>query len=58
MIYLMLRFVLGVNHLDRIRNMYIRGTAQVGQFEDKTKEIRLRWFGHVQRRDAECIDKG
>ncbi len=38
--------------MDRIRNEHIRGTAQVGQFEDKVREARLRWFGHVQRRDA------
>ncbi|KAK3535080.1 hypothetical protein QTP70_003022, partial [Hemibagrus guttatus] len=47
----MLRFSLGVTRLDRIRNEYIRGTAHVGRLGDKVKEARLRWFGHVQRRD-------
>ncbi|KAK3556334.1 hypothetical protein QTP70_007104 [Hemibagrus guttatus] len=47
----MLRFSLGVTRLDRIRNEYIRGTAHVGRLGDKVREARLRWFGHVQRRD-------
>ncbi|KAK3541916.1 hypothetical protein QTP86_008098 [Hemibagrus guttatus] len=47
----MLRFSLGVTRLDRIRNEYIRGTAHVGRLGDKVRETRLRWFGHVQRRD-------
>ncbi|KAK3545468.1 hypothetical protein QTP70_007685 [Hemibagrus guttatus] len=50
----MLRFSLGVTRLDRIRNEYIRGTAHVGRLGDKVREARLRWFGHVQRRDTEC----
>ncbi|KAK3544385.1 hypothetical protein QTP86_010144 [Hemibagrus guttatus] len=47
----MLRFSLGVTKLDRIRNEYIRGTAHVGHLGDKVREARLRWFGHVQRRE-------
>ncbi|KAK3538361.1 hypothetical protein QTP86_000555 [Hemibagrus guttatus] len=47
----MLRFSLGVTRLDRIRNEYIRGTAHVGRLGDKVREARLRWFGHVQRRN-------
>ncbi|KAK3561987.1 hypothetical protein QTP86_022733, partial [Hemibagrus guttatus] len=47
----MLRFFLGVTRLDRIRNEYIRGTAHVGRLGDKVREARLRWFGHVQRRE-------
>ncbi|KAK3539525.1 hypothetical protein QTP70_009505 [Hemibagrus guttatus] len=49
----MLRFSLGVTRLDRIRNEYIRGTAHVGRLGDKVREARLRWFGHVQRRDRD-----
>ncbi|KAK3562725.1 hypothetical protein QTP86_005722 [Hemibagrus guttatus] len=48
----MLRFSLGVTRLDRIRNEYIRGTAHVGRLGDKVREARLRWFGHVQRRET------
>ncbi|KAK3571136.1 hypothetical protein QTP86_001915 [Hemibagrus guttatus] len=49
----MLRFSLGVTRLDRIRNEYIRGTAHVGRLGDKVREARLRWFGHVQRRERQ-----
>ena len=37
--------------MDNIRNAYIRGTAQVGRFGEKTREARLRWYGHVRRKD-------
>ncbi|KAK3571485.1 hypothetical protein QTP86_012831 [Hemibagrus guttatus] len=53
----MLRFSLGVTRLDRIRNEYIRGTAHVGCLGDKVRETRLRWFGHIQRRDSEYIGR-
>ncbi|KAK3569315.1 hypothetical protein QTP86_026834 [Hemibagrus guttatus] len=53
----MLRFSLGVTRLDRIRNEYIRGTAHVGRLGDKVREARLRWFGHVQRRESEHIGR-
>ncbi|KAK3531629.1 hypothetical protein QTP70_025816, partial [Hemibagrus guttatus] len=51
----MLRLSLGVTRLDKIRNEYIRGTAHVGRLGDKVREARLRWFGHVQRRESEHI---
>ncbi|KAK3513013.1 hypothetical protein QTP70_000177 [Hemibagrus guttatus] len=51
----MLRFSLGVTRLDRIRNEYIRGTAHVGRLGDKVREARLRWFGHVQRREIKGV---
>ncbi|KAK3550987.1 hypothetical protein QTP70_011450 [Hemibagrus guttatus] len=50
----MLRFSMGMTRLDRIRNEYIRGTAHVGRLGDKVREARLRWFGHVQRREKKC----
>ncbi|KAK3543056.1 hypothetical protein QTP70_010554 [Hemibagrus guttatus] len=53
----MLMFSLGVTRLDRIRNEYIRGTAHVGHLGDKVREARLRWFGHVQRRESEYIGR-
>ena len=39
----MVRFSLGVTRMDTIRNEYIRGTAQVGRFGEKTREARRRW---------------
>ena len=53
----MLRFALGVTKLDRIRNGPIRGTAHVRKLEDKVREARLRWYGHVQRREEEYIGR-
>ncbi|MCJ8742856.1 hypothetical protein PDJAM_G00086950 [Pangasius djambal] len=53
----MLRFSLGLTRLDRIRNEYIRGTAHVGRLGDKVREARLRWFGHVQRREREYVGR-
>ena len=35
--------------MDKIRNEYIRGTAQVGRFGEKTREARLRWYGPKRR---------
>ena len=53
----MLRFSLGVTRMDKIRNDYIRGTAQVGRFGEKTREARLRWYGHVLRKDDGYIGR-
>ncbi|KAF7686902.1 hypothetical protein C0J45_22503, partial [Silurus meridionalis] len=51
----MLRFSLGVTRMDRIKNEFIRGTAHVGRFGDKVREVRL--FGYVQRRDMRYISR-
>ena len=53
----MLRFALGVTRKDKIRNDYIRGTAHVRRFGDKAREARLRWFGHVKRRDEGYVGR-
>ena len=53
----MLRFSLGVTRTDKIRNEYIRGTAQVGRFVEKTREVRLSWYGHVLMRDDGYIGR-
>lgn len=37
---------------------YIRGTTQVRWFGDKAREARLRWFGHVLRRDGGYNQRG
>ena len=41
----------------KIRNEYIRGTAQVGRFREKTREAILRWYGHVLRKDDGYIGR-
>ena len=52
-----LRFALGVTRMDKIKNEHIRGTAHVGRQRWKLREGRLRWFGHVMRREEEYIEK-
>ena len=52
-----LKISLGVTRIDKIRNEYIRETAQVGRFGEKTREARLRWYGHVLRKDDGYIGR-
>ncbi|XP_019252905.1 PREDICTED: uncharacterized protein LOC109231721 [Nicotiana attenuata] len=40
---------------DRIRNEVIRNKVGVAPVEDKFRESRLRWFGHVKRRDTDAL---
>ena len=78
---MMLLFSLEVTRIDKIRNEYIRGTAQVGRFGEKTRwiksnqikssifshthymihfiiwEARMRWSGHVRRKDDGYIGR-
>ena len=44
----MLRFSFGVKRMDKMRNEYIRGTAQVGKFGEKTRLI-LVWSPSEER---------
>ncbi|XP_065674133.1 uncharacterized protein LOC136091077 [Hydra vulgaris] len=53
----MLRFSFRVTKKDRIKNEFIRGSAHVACFGDKVRESRLRWFGHVQRRQESYIGR-
>ena len=51
----MLRFSLGVTKLDKIRKEFIRGTVHVRRLGDKMREGRLRWCGHIMRREEDYI---
>ena len=53
----MLRFAMGVTRLDKIKNTHVRGTANVVRIGKKVRETRLRWYGHVLRRNAEYVGK-
>lgn len=48
-----LRFSLRVTRMDGIRNEFIRRADQVERFREAVKKARLRWFGHVQRRNSD-----
>ena len=47
----------GVAKLDRIRNERIRGATKVGEISKKVQESRLKWYGHVLRREDEYVGK-
>ena len=53
----MLRFAVGVTRKDKIINKYIRSTVKVEQLGMKMREGRLRWYGHVMRREKEYIGR-
>ena len=47
----MLRWMSGVTKLDRIRNKTIKWKTKVGDISKKVHESRLKWYGHVLRRE-------
>ena len=53
----MLRFAIGVRRKDKIRNKYIRSTVKVRRLGMKMREGRLRWYGHIMRRDQEYVGR-
>ena len=53
----MLRWMCGVTKLGKIRNERIRGTTKVGEITKKVQEIRLKWYGHVMRREEHHVER-
>ncbi|KAF3625587.1 putative vacuolar protein sorting-associated protein 54-like isoform X3 [Capsicum annuum] len=50
----MLCWMCGLTRGDRVRNETIRDKVGVAAVEDKMREVRLRWFGHVMRRGTDA----
>jgi len=50
----MIRWICGYTRIDRISNRVIRDLVKMVPIEDKLREIRLRWFGHVKRSSADA----
>lgn len=53
----MLRWSGGVTLKDRVRNADIRGTFRVQDIAEKMRENRIRWYGHVTRRNEQHITR-
>ena len=53
----MLRWMCGMTKEDKIRNEHIRGTAKVVELSKKAQEGRLRWYGHILRREEDHVGK-
>ena len=53
----MLRWMCGVTKMDKIRNERIRGTTKVGEITKKVQERRLKWYGHVMRREEHYVGR-
>ena len=47
----------GVTKKDKVRNELIRGTAKVADISLKMQERRLKWYGHVLRRDRNYVGR-
>ena len=53
----MVRWALGVTRKNKIRNEYVRETAKIAKLGDKLRNARLRWYGHVKRREEGYVGK-
>jgi hypothetical protein len=51
----MLRWACGLTLNDRVRNEAIRAMTKCAMLNGKIRERRLRWFGHVKRRDKDHV---
>ena len=50
----MLYWMCGNTRKDNVRNEYIRTKKDVASIEEKMRENRLRWFGHVRRKPTDA----
>ena len=50
----MLRWMCGKTKMNKVRNEDIRNLVGVALIEDKMRENRLRWFGHIERRPMDA----
>ena len=53
----MVRWALGVTRKDKIRNEYVRGTTKIANLGGKLRNARLRWYGHVKRKEEDYVGK-
>ena len=53
----MLRWSTGKTKLDKVKNEDTRAKMRVRKIEEKLLGQRMRWYGHVQRRDEDYVGK-
>ena len=53
----MLRFSIGKTREDRIRNEEVRSRTGVVKLGQKLRETRLRWLGHITRREEPYVGR-
>ncbi|XP_063592190.1 uncharacterized protein LOC134769392 [Penaeus indicus] len=53
----MLRWSLGLTKMDKVRNEETRKRLGDGELNGKLQDSRLRWLGHVVRRDERYVGK-
>ena len=53
----MLRGILGVSRREHMRNEEIRRILHITSIDEVMRNGRLRWFGRVQRRDANNVTR-
>jgi len=54
----MIRWMCVHTRLDKIRNEVIRGKIGVATIEDKIRDARLRWLGHIRRKCMDALVRG
>ena len=53
----MLRWMCGHTRLDNIKDEVIRNRAGVNEIGDKIRQGRVKWYGHVMRREDEYVGR-
>ena len=53
----MLRFTMGVTRKDKSKSEHIRSTIKLERLGMKMRDGRLRWYGHIMRKDQEYVGR-
>ena len=51
----MLRWMCGKTRKDKVRDEDIHRQIGIAPIEDKLRENRLRWFGHIKRKSRDAL---
>ena len=53
----MCRWACGWTRMDRVRNETVRNRLKVEKITDRLRRARLKWYGHVERRDENYVGR-